>query len=382
MHIPKTGGMSLFTAFATLWGTDIVDLYDISPRRAEVAATAALDHSKILYCGHYAFGLHAWFDRPTYYASVLREPVSRLVSLYYYCQPMISHYTTLLQKVNGNVAKLVSLPKTSDFYFDFVPCMQGVMNAETFFGCPSPELDNGMVRRFSGYGLKPTPCPAHALDVAKRNIETYFSVIGLLDRYAETLELFAKVFGLPSLVQNHVNANPKSKAENEPLAPEIIERIRSMNPLDIALYDWVEKRFDTTIAAVGKPITVPGGGRKDAIAMPLWRAVGTSPLREATMKSRGLPKKGQTAKPRPLLCNRLVWAGVNAKAVMIDLDTVQIRDGKGIDQGPRTRLVLDPKTARIMAKTLNDAVTAYEQKFGAVPAAEDASHDVRIGATE
>lgn len=207
MHLPKTGGMSMFAAFTSLWRTSIADLYNVSSRNADIAAQALQNPGNILYCGHYSFGLHEWLSRPAFYASVLREPVSRIVSLYHYCQPMLRQYRALLQEADGDIEKLLANPKLSDYYFDFLPCLSGELSAENFFASPSAELDNGMVRRFSGYGLNPALCPESALAEAKLNIERYFSVVGLLERYPETLELMSRTFCLPTLNANHVNKN-------------------------------------------------------------------------------------------------------------------------------------------------------------------------------
>lgn len=364
MHIPKTGGMSLFTAFTALWGTAIADLYDVSARNAGLAVKAIADHSKVLYCGHYAYGLHGWFDRPVYYAAVLREPITRLVSLYHYCQPMLNHYRKRLQQVGGNMAQLAAQPRISDFYLDFGPWLKGEPSAEAFFASPSAELDNGMVRRFSGYGLNPAPCPAAALEQAQQNIEQSFSVVGLLERYPETLQLMASTFRLPALAQNQVNANRKEAVEKA-LDPALMQKLRDMNPLDLALYDWVCARFDTRLTQPRPAIAMPGGGRQDAAAMPLWRSVGQSPRREAAMKEGGVP---QRTKPSEFLfCNRLTWAGYNAKAIMTDVDTVVVREGQKREPGPRTRLVLDPATAKRMATALTAGVAEYEKKHGPIP---------------
>lgn len=364
MHNPKTGGMSMFTAFTALWGTDIADLYDVSARNLRVAEQAVQDKSKALYSGHYAFGLHQWLDRPAYYASVLREPVSRVVSLYHYCQPMLKAYRERLQKIGGDMAKLAQQPKVSDFYLDFEPWLTGEMSAETFFASPSAELDNGMVRRFSGYGLNRAACPDSALEQAKQNIEQYFSVVGLLERYPETLQLMAATFKLPTLNQNHVNAN-KANKDQAALSDAIMARIRDMNRLDIALYAWVSARFERQLANPPAAIQVPGGGRKDYEAMPLWRGVGQSPIREAAMKQRGVPKRANAV--QAVLCRRVTGSSMSAKAVMTDVETALIRPNQPLQPGPKTRLVFEPKTAKLMVSALAAAIAAHEKKFGPIP---------------
>jgi hypothetical protein len=361
MHNPKTGGMSIFTAFTSLWGTDIADLYDVSRRNLSLAEQAVRDRSKALYCGHYGFGLHDWLDRPAYYASVLREPVSRVVSLYNYCVPILNVHRKRLQQLGGDFAKLSAQPRISDFYLDFEPWLAGEPTAEAFFASPCAELDNGMVRRFSGHGLSPAPCPDSALDLAKQNIEQYFSVVGVLERYPETLQLMADAFGLPALSAHHVNAR-RNKEKEPPLGEALMEKIRAMNRLDLALYDWVCERFDAQLAKPPAAVLVPAGGRTDYGAMPLWRAVGRSPLREAAMKERGLPKR--TRRLQPLLCTRVTGASIGPKVIITDLETAVIRQDQPPAKGPSARLVFEPETAKRMVNALRSAITAFEKQYG------------------
>lgn len=356
MHLPKTGGMSIFTAFTSLWRTSIADLYNVSSRNAHIATKALQNPGNILYCGHYSFGLHEWLNRPAYYASVLREPVSRIVSLYHYCQPMLKQYRTLLQEAGGDIEKLRANPNLSDYYFDFLPCLSGELSAENFFASPSAELDNGMVRRFSGYGLNPTLCPESALAQAKLNIERHFSVVGLLERYPETLDLMSRTFHLPTLKENHVNKN-HPEARKTPLDEAILQKIRDMNRLDTALYEWVAARFDVQLASP-RAISVPGGGRTGVAGMPLWLGVGESPVREAAMKQGGVPKR----EPKPLLCHKLARVRVKSGVILAEVDTMVQNPGESARPGGLVCLAIKPELARTMIEALGKAIEVCEKK--------------------
>lgn len=355
MHLPKTGGMSMFTAFTALWRTAIADLYNVSSRNPQIAIQATQNPGNILYCGHYSFGLHEWLDRPAYYASVLREPVNRIVSLYHFLQPNLTWYKSLLQQAGGDIEKLRADKRLSDYYFDFLPCLSGELTAANFFASPSAELDNGMVRRFSGYGLNPSPCPETALEQARLNIERYFSVVGLLERYPETLELMSRTFGLPALKENHVNKN-HSKEHKAPLDDAIMQQIRDMNRLDTALYDWVSARFDAQMDAP-RAIPVPGGGRTGAAHMPLWRGVGESPIREAAMQQGGVPKR----KFKAILCGRLVDMRVKSGLIHTTVDTVAKTPGEPARPGEPVCLVIKPELAKTLIEALQKAVEACKE---------------------
>lgn len=356
MHLPKTGGMSMFAAFTALWRTSIADLYNVSSRNVRIATQALQNPGNILYCGHYSFGLHEWLNRPAYYASVMREPVSRIVSLYHYCQPMLRQYRTLLQEAGGDIQKLRDNPNLSDYYFDFLPCLSGELDAENFFASQSAELDNGMVRRFSGYGLNPALCPENALAQAKLNIERNFSVVGLLERYPETLDLMSRAFQLPTLKENHVNKN-HPEVKKTPLDEAILQKIRDMNRLDIALYEWVAARFDAQLASP-RAIPVPGGGRTDVAGMPLWLGVGESPIREAAMKQGGVPKM----EPKPLVCYRLARVRVKSGVILAEIDTMAQNSGESARSGALVCLAIKPELAKIMIEALGKAIEVCEKK--------------------
>jgi hypothetical protein len=80
-------------------------------------------------------------------------------------------------------------------------------------------------------------------------------------------------------------------------------QIEAMNQLDLELYDWVCARLDAQLQAKPPAIANPAGGRSDYFDLPLWRAVGQSPLREAAMKVGGVPpmpwRPGMTQSPAP-----------------------------------------------------------------------------------
>jgi hypothetical protein len=295
----------------------------------------------------------------------MREPISRLVSLYHYCQPMLKSYRRRLAAMGGDIDALSRQPRISDFYLDFEPWLRGTGTSEEFFASPSAELDNGMVRRFSGYGLGEGSCPDEALDQAKKNIEQFYSMVGILERYPESLELMSKIFRLPSLNLNHVNGN-SDKERNPPLSSALMDKIASMNQLDIELYRWALERFDRQYKSASAPVKVEPGLRRDLPVQALWKAVGQSPLRQKAMKERGVPARSiRPGVPAQMaVCNRLVGVRVNARAILADMELVEIANGKPSGQGQVNRLVLSPALTRNLIVQLQKAIDAHENKFG------------------
>lgn len=285
MHIPKTGGMSMFASMAEQYGVQIADLYDMSAYNNETAQLEALlkDTEKHIYAGHFPFGLHEWLARPCYYMAVLRKPLERIVSLYHYSVQYREQVRQARKNTGQSIQEIFDKRITPDFYKDFLPWIKGDETLAGFLRCRSPELDNGMVRRFSGVGLDPFPCPKDALDKAKQNIEKYFSVVGLQERFGDTVEIARATFGV-NLSEFHVNkgVHKEQKGKKANLASR--RRIKEMNRMDNELYDWVSERFDKKLANLSPPIVIEGGGRTDYENVKLWRAIGTSPMRKAAME--------------------------------------------------------------------------------------------------
>lgn len=269
MHIPKSGGMSLFASLSKVLENPIADLYNHSRQTLMNAPLLMQDTTKAAYCGHFSIGLHQWLSRPSYYVSFVREPVSRLLSLYFF---LLEHWPEMHARLTRlSIAGKKTLP---EFHLDFADWfIAKTAREENFLTSPSAELDNGMVRRFSGYGLNPAPCPNVALAKAIENIEKYFSFVGLVERYSESIDLMATLFGLPGLKENHVNRTGKKSRENHGLSTAAVSKIRKMNQLDQALYNWVSNNFDSRKNNL-RPIGIMGFGRRDYQSMPLWKGVG------------------------------------------------------------------------------------------------------------
>jgi hypothetical protein len=277
VHMPKTGGMSLFTGLCQAQAGRIADLYNLSSRDASAAAPLLNDTSCSVYAGHFSFGLHEWLTRPVYYMSVVRHPVKRILSLYLFVSEYRRRFLRRAANTGSPVATLVLDKSTPDYYADFLPWIAGRDTLRTFLECPAAELDNGMVRRFSGFGLRPEACPDSALELAKYNIEQFFSVVGVLERFAQTIELLRRTLELHWIEEQQVNGT-REKAE---FNVEAQRHIANMNRLDLDLYAWIVARFERQLVDAPQAIRVPGGGRKDFENTVLWKAVGLSPVRQA-----------------------------------------------------------------------------------------------------
>jgi hypothetical protein len=275
--------MSMFAGLCATFGDKIGDLYDVSAADPSRAIPILRDESLCVYTGHFSFGFHEWLTRPCYYLAMVRAPVERVLSLYGY----MSTYRKVLRQskhmpeLAPSLRPLPSGRRMPDFFADYVDWIDGADTLRNFLGCRSAELDNGMVRRFSGHGLSPERCPDSALEVAKRNIESSYSVVGITERFPETVRKLRDTFLWDGLDEFKVNES----AEKVSFSAAARDFIAARNTLDVRLYAWINERFDK--ASDRGPIVVPPGRREDYQKLVLWRAVGTSPVREQAKLRQG-----------------------------------------------------------------------------------------------
>ncbi|MEJ2598008.1 MAG: sulfotransferase family 2 domain-containing protein [Anaerolineales bacterium] len=174
--------------------------------------------------GHYAYGLHEHFPRKGIYFTLLRNPISRLISYYYYAKRTPNHYLhRIIDTENYDIQDLFRHKLTS-------------------------EVDNDQVRRISGVGdtVKFGDCTTEMLETAKENLANEFAVTGLTERFDETLLLLREVFGWKNVFYVRKNVT-KSRPRRAALPESQLAAIQEANALDIQLYQWAQEHFETQI---------------------------------------------------------------------------------------------------------------------------------------
>jgi hypothetical protein len=195
-----------------------------------LSALSASQRGRLSYItGHIPMGIHREFAGRARYFTVVRHPVDRVISFYYF---LIQMGTPLL--VDGRPLE----------FEEFVASHDDI------------HLNNYQVRVISGCaeldanppanpGLTPgLPVERCHLDVAKRNIEELFLAAAPVDQIVDLALMLRLVYGWPmrrlqTEYKNLTKGRPKLRA----IPPQLIRSIEQKNAYDLELYEWVRNRF-------------------------------------------------------------------------------------------------------------------------------------------
>lgn len=238
MHIPKAGGSALsdwiYIGFASeapredkFFGGGV---YYYPSGYVDCVPSQSPAHMRRIFCdpnlravvGHFRYGIHEYIPKPSAYVTVLREPIDRLVSLYYFHR--------LVQDKRGSLDG-VALP-TDMRLRDFARTP------------PYPEADNGQVRRLSGFAGEIGGCTRDHLESAKRRLAD-FAVVGFSNRLPEVVNAISRAFKIPNDTPLFAkNENPQ-KPEMSGILASDIEQIAAANYLDVELYEFARSEIVT-----------------------------------------------------------------------------------------------------------------------------------------
>jgi hypothetical protein len=172
-------------------------------------------------------GVHQFAPEPVRYFSIVRDPVDLVISWYYF-----------VRRIDGPAQEAIVEQDLSLEEF--------VASNEYWYGIP--HTNNLQTRMLSGVGntVSPGNCTLDMLNSAKRNVDNDFAVVGLLERFDETLLLFRREldWGLPIYVRRNSTSNRPAKSD---LPSSTVDLIRERNALDLELYDYCREQFKNRV---------------------------------------------------------------------------------------------------------------------------------------
>lgn len=231
LHLPRTAGSTMLsilrhryskqtTFFTTPHQPDfgLGILYGLSqPERDRLCLIA----------GHMPYGIHDHFSHHVGYFTFVRDPVERSISDYYFVQNQPpTHYL-------HRYANALSLP-------DYLEYRASIAR------------DNVQTRLISGLwdSVPFDPRNDALLEQAKQNLKKNFIMVGLAERFDESLVILKRLLDLRRIYYTPRNVNP-SCPRSENLPESTIKSLRYYNQLDHKLYLFSRALFQKQIAAYG-----------------------------------------------------------------------------------------------------------------------------------
>ena len=230
LHLPKTAGTTVNRLIE--WEYRLSEMYSIDPVLFEWSAAhlRKLTRDRLkkirMFKGHMLFGLHEVLPQPATYITVLRDPVDRVISAFYFMRSYKFHpLHWKLRRENWTLEDFVRRTKR----------------------------DNVQSKIVAGadYNL---PCTREVVDKAKHNLRHHFSVVGLSERLEESLALMKIRFGWRLSSYSSFNVT-RARPKKRDLPASTLELIQQSNAFDIELYECGREVFENSVTAHAVEVT-------------------------------------------------------------------------------------------------------------------------------
>ena len=233
-HIPKTAGTTLSYIVTSHYNEGkIYHVRNLQQMRGPAYSRdfGSLDDFKNLpadernrfhlILGHMPFGIHEYVENPFCYITFIRDPVSRVISQY-------GQHKRMLQ-----VGELEGSP----------------ISLETFLETKPEVLHNHQTRFLSGWDFT-SHTPDECYEKALQNIDAHCSLVGVVERFDESLLLLSKMFRWRRVTYFKRNIGTH-RPPDDVIDSTTIEKIRSANHLDTRLHLYASRLLDEKIKAQG-----------------------------------------------------------------------------------------------------------------------------------
>ena len=227
IHIPKTAGGTLNSIIAKQYPQAAVfqhRVYENDVEEKKAVLLQALNDDIRVIRGHYFYGIHEHLTRPYQYITILRDPIDRMISSYYF-------YKERPQHPNYASTNAVGIEEFYDRNLD-----------GTF-------QENRQTRMIAGFDQPDQACTPEVLQQAIDNMERNIAIVGLTERFDESLILIRRAFnwGVPLYYKHNESSRPSFESVSEATKASL----RKHNEYDVQLYDHAQKLFEQQLSRQG-----------------------------------------------------------------------------------------------------------------------------------
>jgi Galactose-3-O-sulfotransferase len=227
LHVPKSAG----TTFNRImdWEYNPLRVYSINGRyfRWSYRRLCQLSPKRLariqVFKGHMPFGLHRLLPQQSTYLTILRDPVDRAISSYYFTINDRFH-------PDRHIVRKLSIAQ-------FVQTYQ-----------PSNEQTKMIAGTNPAYDFLAGECTPETLRIAIENLQHRFTFVGLSERFEESLALAKVLFGWQ--IRRYASFRiTRGRPPKSTIAPETRELIEQHNRFDVVLYQEGTRIFEGLLAA-------------------------------------------------------------------------------------------------------------------------------------
>jgi len=232
LHIPKAGGTTFYDIIYRNFAYREVAKIDGTQIARSIAKLSAqpmaVKNKFACVAGHFLYGFHKEFSSDHTYITFLRNPVDRVVSLFYQIKNVPQHPLHDVAVQNG-------------------------MDIHSFAVSDlTREIDNDQVRRISGSENKIIT----NADLARaiENLEHNFSFVGICEEYDRSLVLLNRRFPGWDIRYLAKNISSKEPVSSQQAYDKTLDQIRGRNSLDSELYSYARSRFTAGVRREGTSV--------------------------------------------------------------------------------------------------------------------------------
>jgi len=222
LHIPKTAGTSLSHLLSRKFKADrIVRIYSPADCARQLDEHAAkISEATDCVSGHIVYGLHTHLDRECKYFSMLRDPVSRVLSHYHFARTKDAETHPL-----GDVIEFAQHSTVMEYLQRF------------------PGIAFEQIRALSGVDT----LDRTALQLAKDNVTSNRIRVGLTEEFFQSTEILFQELGMgyPRFAWRRKNKGDKAAIVNGQTLSDKLTRaaLEEYCALDIELYQHAQEHY-------------------------------------------------------------------------------------------------------------------------------------------